>query len=332
MPARPLLTAAASLLTAALLTAGWSETPAGAQRVDVPKTEGTAHDDADLASLADRRTPPLRVPGVNGRRVEVVAVGDIACAPGYARTATTCRHRETARLTKRLDPEAVLALGDLQYEEGSLYGFRHSYDRSWGDLKKITYPIPGNHEYRTAGAKGYYSYFSTRQPGAPGYYTTNLGRWRVYALNGNCANISCDREARWFKRRVGADEGSCSLVTVHFPRYSSGEHGNQRGMRRFFRIAFRHGVDLMLTGHDHHYERFRPLNHKGDVVDRGVTQFVSGGGGKSHYPADGRVKGSAYVEDDTFGVLRLVLRPDSFRYGFRGIDGSKQDNGSRSCV
>jgi hypothetical protein len=103
-------------------------------------------------------------------------------------------------------------------------------------------------------------------------------------------------------------------------------------MRPFFRVAFRHHVDLVLAGHDHDYERFRPMNHKGELRKRGVSEFVSGGGGRSHYPADGDVRGSAYVDDNTFGVLRLVLRPKSFDYGFRGIDGTHQDAGSRSCV
>jgi hypothetical protein len=264
--------------------------------------------------------------------VEVVAVGDLVCAPGSEVTRTRCRHRETARLTKRLDPQAVLALGDLQYEIGSLRAFRSSYDRSWGDLRSITYPTPGNHEYRTNGARGYYTYFSKRQPGAPGWYAVNLGRWRAYLVNGNCGEVSCDRQARWLKRDLNDHPRTCSLIATHYPRYSTGEHGPERSTRRFFRIGFRHDVDLFLSGHDHHYERFRPMNPRGDVVRRGTVQFVSGGGGKSHYPADGRMKGSVHVEDDTFGVLRLVLRPTSYRFGFRGIDGSRQDNGTRACA
>lgn len=267
-----------------------------------------------------------------GKVAEVVAVGDIACPPGSTVIATACRQGDTAKLTERIAPDAVLTLGDHQYDTGSLRAFRHSYAKSWGALKSITYPVPGNHEYLTDGASGYYTYFDNRQPGAPGYYTTNLGRWRVYALNGNCTEIDCHKERRWLIRDLAAHPRRCSLFSTHFPRYSTGEHGSNTGEKPFFRIALRHDVDLYLAGHDHHYERFARMNNRGQLRKHGVMSFVSGGGGKSHYSATGDLRGSAYVEDDTYGVLRLVLRPDSYKFGFRGIDGSRQDNGTRACI
>ena len=327
MASRSLVTAATALLTAAVLTGGSSQAaPANGEPDATVQAERVARSAAE-----DTRFSP-RVAGVQGRRVEVVAVGDIACAAKDAVTSTTCRHAEVAKLTKRIDPKAVLALGDLQYHSGSLSAFRNSYDKSWGDLKSITYPTPGNHEYDTKGAEGYYTYFSKRQPGSPGYYAFDLGRWRAYSVNGNCRHINCDKQVAWLKKDLSENPTKCSLIESHFPRYSSGAHGDNGVMRRFFRIANDHGVDLVLTGHDHHYERFRRMNHKGGLHKRGVMQFISGGGGKSHYPADGDATGSQFVEDDTFGVLRLVLRPKSFRFGFRGIDGSHQDKGARNCL
>lgn len=317
----------AALLTAALLASCSGGQARGAG--DQPAGTLTAADQQESAGERDRSA---RVEGVEGNRAEVVAVGDIVCKPGSQRTAQTCRHGDTARLTERIAPDAVLGLGDLQYETGRLRAFRKVYDRSWGDLRSITYPTPGNHEYRTKGAAGYFKYFSKRQPGPPGYYAVDLGRWRAYLVNGNCAYIDCAKQARWLRRDLDANPRACSLIASHVPRYSTGLHGDDTSMRRFFRIALNHRVDLMLGGHDHHYERFKRMNNDGEVVKRGVMQFVSGAGGKVHYPADGDAKGSAYVDDDTFGVLRLVLRPKSFRYGFRGIDGSSQDNGTRKCV
>jgi hypothetical protein len=311
-------------VAAAALTAGCADAPASAVRGG--SSTVTEH------RTPDRVTAAARVPGVAGKRIEVVAVGDIACPPGDAVTETACRQGDTADLATQIDPDAVLGLGDLQYEIGALSAFRHSYDDSWGDLKRITYPVPGNHEYKTDGASGYYTYFQKRQPGAPGYYATNLGKWRFYGLNSNCGKIDCDKQVTWLLDDIKDHPRTCSLFTMHFPRYSSGPHGSQRSVRRFFRIALRKNVDLVLAGHDHDYERFRPMNNKGQVVKNGVTSFVSGGGGKSHYNAKGDVTGSAYVDDDTFGVLRLVLKPDSFSYGFRGIDGSSEDNGQRSCA
>ena len=311
--------AAIAASVGALLLASTAGIPAAALRTAIP---------AETAA----RDAGHRVEGVKGDVVEVVAVGDVACKPGQETTTTTCRHADTARLAEKIDPDAVLTLGDHQYETGSLFAFRNSYDKSWGDLRPRTYPVPGNHEYRTEGASGYYTYFDKRQPGRPGYYATNLGSWRVYALNTNCTEISCEDEVEWLVDDLRSHPRACSLMTSHHPRYSSGEHGSEGFMRRFFRIALRHDVDLLLSGHDHHYERFARMGNKGGVAERGVMQFVSGGGGKTHYAASGDVRGSRYVDDDTYGVLRLVLRQGSFDYGFRGIDGSKADNGSRSCV
>lgn len=326
LPAHLLTTAFAALLTTALLAA-CSQAPESPLRREPPAGGASAERTTEPQEPTSRR-----VAGVKGKRVEVVAVGDLVCRPGAPVTATACQHAATARLTKRIDPKAVLGLGDLQYEEATLSDFRNAYDKSWGDLKSITYPTPGNHEYRTEGAAGYYEYFSKRQPGPPGYYAVDLGRWRAYLVNGNCEYVDCDKQARWLKRDLQDNPRTCSLIASHPPRYSSGNHGDNPIMQRFFRIAYDHRVDLMLSGHDHHYERFKRMNHRGEVDKRGVMQFVSGAGGKVHYSADGNATGSEYVDDDTYGVLRLVLRPDSFKHGFRGIDGSRQDTGTRSCV
>lgn len=264
--------------------------------------------------------------------VEVVAVGDIACPPGASVTATRCRQADTARLAAGLQPDAVLALGDLQYESGSLEHFRNSYDRSWGALKSITHPVPGNHEYKTPGAAGYYAYFDDRLPDRrPAYYARTLGAWRLYALNTSCGS-NCDPQYRWFKANLEANPTRCSLVTMHHPRFSSGEHGSNAGMRRFFAIADNHGVDVILAGHDHHYERFRRLNADGAATRNGAMQFVSGAGGKSHYPVHTRRPGSVFVDDDTFGVLKLSLASTSFSWAFHTVDRTVVDSGGRNCL
>ena len=271
--------------------------------------------------------------GSKARAITVVAAGDIACPPGASSAARQCQQSATAELTRRISPDAVLALGDLQYDEGSLRDFRRSYDDAWGSLKPITYPVPGNHEYRTPGAAGYYRYFDGRQPGAPGYYTTTLGAWRVYALNSNCDQIDCGKEGHWLRSQLRAHPSRCSLLTMHHPRYSSGsEHGSDPHMRQFFATADNHGVELVLAGHDHDYERFRRMDADGNVREHGVMEVVSGLGGKSIYKLGQRVPGSAYSEDDHFGVLKLRLAPGAYRWAFKTVDGSTLDRGHRSCL
>jgi hypothetical protein len=258
----------------------------------------------------------------------VVAVGDMVCAPGSGTSPTTCRHGATARLARAIKPARVLALGDLQYEHGKLRAFRKAYARSWGTLKKITRPVPGNHEYHTAGAKGYFTYFGQA---APGYRAVKIGTWRVYLLNGNCGDIDCAKQRAWMRADMNAHPVACSAIALHFPRYSSGEHGSTASMARFWRIAYRHGADLALAGHDHDYERFVPMDGDGHRVGDGLTSFVVGTGGKSLYARSAVAPGSAYFRNDQFGVLVLRLGDGEFGWKFRTIGGAVRDAASASC-
>lgn len=291
------------------------------------------------AGDTDRTTEPtaaraaVQEAGTAADVVDVVAVGDIACAPGEVPASVTCRQQETADLAKSLQPDAVLALGDLQYETGSLSAFQASYDASWGAMKSFTFPVPGNHEYRTKGARGYYGYFDG-QPGgaAPGYYTVQLGAWRAYLLNTNCAQVDCAAERAWLRTDLATQPVECTLFAMHHPRFSSGEHGSQVFTRPFMRIGFRNGLDLALGGHDHHYERFGRMDPDGQRdTSHGFFQFVSGAGGKSHYDAVPPIAGSLFRNDTAFGVLHLRLSPGRFRFAFKSIAGSTPDSGVRYC-
>ena len=149
--------------------------------------------------------------------VRVVAAGDIACAPGQPVTARSCQQAATAELAKSLDPQLVLTLGDTQYPKSSLTDLMASYDKSWGHLLEKTRPTVGNHEYETAGAKGYYTYFKDRQPGPPGYYRFNIGGWKIYVLNSNCTKVNCAEQAAWMERGMKAYPMKCTIVTMHHP-------------------------------------------------------------------------------------------------------------------
>jgi acid phosphatase type 7 len=236
-------------------------------------------------------------------------------------------------LVRRLDVARVLALGDLQYENGSEAGFLGSYARSWGTFRATTLPVPGNHEYNTAGAKGYYRYFGSVATPAPGYAATKVGRWTVYLLNSNCDAINCRRQRRWLDSALGADPSRCTAIVMHHPRYSSGfEHGSDDGLAAFWQIAYDHHVDLALAGHDHDYERFAPMDaHRRVRPRRGITSFVVGTGGRSLYHLGKREVGSRYFRADRFGVLLLRLGDGAFSWKFRTIGGATRDAGARNC-
>jgi hypothetical protein len=266
------------------------------------------------------------------RGVRVIAAGDIACAPGEPVTRTSCQQEATAELAQSLDPDVVLTLGDTQYPESSLSQLMGSYDKSWGALLDKTRPTIGNHEYRTPGAKGYYSYFKARQPGPPGNYRFNVGRWKVHVLNSNCKKVSCAEQAAWLDRGMTAHPAECTIVTMHHPRYSSGdEHGNDPAVEPLWAVAAKHGTDVVLSGHDHDYERFTPLDARGRPSSEGMTSFVVGTGGKDLYGLGSRQPGSRIFRAE-HGVLALDLRKGSFGWKFHAVDGSVLDEGVRRCA
>jgi acid phosphatase type 7 len=262
--------------------------------------------------------------------VTVVAAGDIACPPSSDPSSDSCQQEATAHRVTRIAPDLVLALGDLQYESGTAAEFA-SYDDSWGAFKSITEPIPGNHEYNSSGAAGYYNYFGLS---APGYRAFNAGSWRIYALNSNCSHIDCDAERTWFRNDLDAHPHKCSAMMTHFPRFSSGsEHGSDESMKPFWRIGYAHHLDVALAGHDHDYERFTALTPGGALAPgRGITSFVSGAGGKSFYDLGPRITGSKFSQDNRFGVLVLTLKDKRYAWEFRTAAGRTLDSGSKPCV
>ena len=261
----------------------------------------------------------------------IVAVGDIACPPGSAVTTTTCRQASTASYASSLKPTWVIPLGDLQYQKGSLDGFRRSYDKSWGALKSISKPVPGNHEYMTSHAAGYFGYFSGAK--TRGYDVFEVGGWRVYRLNSNCDKISCATEKAWFEQQLRDHPTACTVMAMHHPRYSSGlEHGSSTIARNLWRTAYAHGVDVALAGHDHDYERFRRMDAEGVYRGKGIVSFVSGTGGKSLYHMGRKRTNSQYFQATKFGVLQLTLGDGTWSWNYRTTAGTSLDSGSTSCV
>lgn len=286
-------------------------------------------------------TPPL----VDGSPVvgpTIAAAGDIACdpeSPAFNRGeghGLECRQKATSDLLST-GYVGVLALGDLQYEDGSYAGFLDSYDATWGRVKAITAPVPGNHEYRTAEAKGYYRYFGVvAGVRARGYYSFDLGGWHVIALNSNCRAVGgCDAgsaQEQWLRADLAASQVACTLAYWHHPRFSSGYHGSSATYRAFWQALYDAEADLVLVGHDHDYERFAPQDATGrHDRERGIREFVVGTGGRGLRPFS-RVAANSEVRDaTTIGILELTLGSGSYAWRFRPAVGSFTDSGSNRC-
>jgi hypothetical protein len=200
-------------------------------------------------------------------------------------------------------------------------------------------PAPGNHEYNTVGASGYYEYFGAAA-GDPdkGYYAYDLGPWRMYALNSNCASIGgCgagSAQEQWLRADLAANPRECVGAYWHHPLFSSGEHGSSTNTQALFQALYDYNADLVLVGHDHDYERFAPQTAAG-VADpaRGIREFVVGTGGRSHYPLlFGFVANSQAANADTFGLLKLTLWATGYSWQFLPEAGKTfTDSGSASC-
>ena len=265
--------------------------------------------------------------GAEGAAPVITAAGDIA------REGTPSRQqRRTARLVRSIDPTAALTLGDNQYPDGGLADFRTSYDPTWGRFKSITRPVPGNHEYLNGGADGYFNYFGWRAHRSNGgYYSFDIGAWHLVAVNSGTGGISSE-QLTWVRGDLRRDDARCELAYWHHPRWSSGAHGSDRAMAHLWRVLFRHGVDIVLNGHDHHYERFAPLSPTGRVRrHRGIREFVVGTGGAGLYGVGHPVHGSQRRIANLFGVLRLALRTDGYAWAFVGLNGNVRDRGGHRC-
>lgn len=287
---------------------------------------------APAPATAERAAPPSPASVYSTPRV--LALGDVAC--------DGCADQRTAKLFDPRHHTAVLMLGDLQYPNGTDAEFASSYDRSWGRFKTRTFAVPGNHEYHTKDAGGFFRYFpASRRTARPvtghpelGYYSFDLGQWHVVGLNSNCAQAGCGRQSaqlRWFEEDLRLRSRACTIVFWHHPRFSSGAHGDTTALRHFWDVAHRYRVDAVLTGHDHHYERFAPMDASGKPDATAPVGFVVGTGGTGLRDVWRTRPGSVFLRDDLHGALELTLKRSSLSWRFLGVDGSVVDPGSLAC-
>lgn len=264
----------------------------------------------------------------------LIGAGDIA----------DCRHDAHLRTAKLLDDAfangregLIFAAGDLAYDRGTPAEFEGCYAKSWGRHRERTRPAVGNHEYLTPKAKGYYGYWGA-QAGDPtrGWYAYSLGGWRILVLNSNCGEVDCEagsEQERWVREELKAHGGRCALAYWHHPRFSSGPHGDERAMRDLFKALDEGGVELALTGHDHHYERFAPQDADGRPSSDGVRQFVVGTGGRMPYRLAETAANSEVRHSGTYGVLELTLKPSSYAWRFIPVEGASfEDRGEADCL
>jgi hypothetical protein len=261
----------------------------------------------------------------------LVAVGDIASCSSDGDEAT-------AALLNGL-PGTIATLGDHAYQGGTPREFAECYDPSWGRHRDRTRPAPGNHDYETSGAAGYFDYFGAAagEPGK-GYYSYDLGAWHIVVLNSNCSQVGGCGEAspqeQWLREDLATHPATCTLAYWHHPLFSSGKgHGGDEAMRSIWQALYDAGADIVLTAHEHNYERFALQDATGATdLERGIRQFVIGTGGKSLYRFGEPLPASEVRHADALGVLMLRLHATGHDWQFVPVPGALfDDTGTWPC-
>jgi Calcineurin-like phosphoesterase len=285
---------------------------------DVWMRRGGASDDRwRLWSVNATRGPRAR----SATDPVVVAAGDIAEVGGHQRL-TSDRVRE-------LDPDRVLLLGDNQYWSGTLAEYRSLYGPTWGRFKASTRPVPGNHEYETPRAAGYFAYFGRQaRPKGHTYYSFDLGGWHLIALNSSINHGPGSAQERWLRADLVANAKRCTLAYWHFPRFSSGAHqGNWGSVGTFWNDLYDARADVVLSGHEHNYERFARQTPWAKASRQGIRQFVVGTGGADLLGFADAKPNSQRRLAGVHGVLELVLHPASYQWRFVSEVGAVLDKG-----
>jgi 3',5'-cyclic AMP phosphodiesterase CpdA len=271
-----------------------------------------------------------------GMRLTVLAAGDIAdCMHQRAAHSGAAQTADLVQSELAKDPAAiVLTLGDNTYPVGAPGEFSNCYEPTWGRFKNRTHPSPGNHDYGIKGAPGYYGYFGAAAGvERRGYYSLVFGNWHIISLNSNLRPPEAAAQLAWLKTELGQSNAPCTLAYWHHPVYSSGGHGNDPRMMEVWKTLLAANADLVLTAHDHNYERFAPQDAAGKRDDaRGMRQFVAGTGGAHLTPLRFPRPNSEQSDNSTRGVLKLTLKDTGYEWEFLPVlPGGYTDKGAALC-
>lgn len=285
------------------------------------------------ATTAGSAPPPTAVQfsAAADETVTIAAVGDMC--------GSACN--QTAALVTAMNPTALLLAGDLAYSTGSASEFKNNYDPQYGKFKSKTIVIPGNHEYGTSGAKGYFDYFNgvgvndgMAGVRGKGWHSHDVGAWHVVALNSEVSTSAGSEQEKWLRADLAANTKPCTIATWHKPRFTNGDHGDNTSVAPLFQALYDFKADLVITGHDHNYERFGPARPNGTRDDvNGVRSFVVGTGGISlRSMASGSSGPSEKQNSNTHGVLKLALSPTGYKADFVPVAGRTfTDTTSGNC-
>ncbi|MCA9654714.1 MAG: metallophosphoesterase [Myxococcales bacterium] len=257
-----------------------------------------------------------------GERVRMAVIGDYGLAGPDAEA--------VAELVRSWSPDLVITLGDNNYPDGrastideNVGQYYHSFIAPYvgrfgpgADTNRF-FPSLGNHDWRTPGPWPHLDYFTL--PGNERYYELQWGPLHLFAVDSDPqepdGNTIDSEQARWLREHMSASALPWQVVYMHHPPYSSGDHGSSRGMRWPFA---QWGADVVMSGHDHHYER---------IERDGLPYFVNGlGGNPNRYSLRRPVPGSMVRFRDAHGAMLVEATPDRLELRFVTVSGEEIDS------
>jgi len=261
-----------------------------------------------------------------------IGAGDIAnCDPPLNGSGA----RATAAIIDRYPTAVVFTTGDHAYQHGAAKEFADCYGPTWGRFKDRTHPAVGNHDLITANGKPYWDYFGeSAGPRDKGYYSYEVGTWHVIALNSAIDARKGGDQMRWLQDDLGKHKADCVLAYWHIARYSSCAHGSDPLMADAWKILYDAGAAVILSSHDHDYERFTPIDDKGKPdPEHGMREFVVGMGGGGVYEFKKTAANCEVRNNKAYGVLKLTLKPGKYDWEFlRGMGAMFRDTGTGTCT
>jgi hypothetical protein len=258
------------------------------------------------------RGAPTAIPTASIAEAVLVGAGDINMCGQPGATAT-------AAILDRI-PGTVFTAGDNAYMRGSKADYE-CYDRAWGRHRGRTFATPGNHEYDTPGATPYFEYFGERAgPFGLGYYSYEVGAWHVVSLNSSVPASEGSAQLSWLRADLQSARVPCVAAIIHHPLISSGPNGDNPQVRELWRALEQAGAELVVSGHDHLYERHARIDFVGRPSQRGLRLFTVGTGGATLYQSSA-MRPTTEAKVVAWGVIKFTLLPTSYRWEFHTTDG-----------
>jgi len=275
---------------------------------------------------------PTETPTTTPEPHLLIGAGDIAFCGEYE-----IGDDATAAIIERYPQAVVFTAGDNVQHEGMPDEYLNCFNPTWGRFKNRIKPSPGNHDYATNDGAAYYEYFGEAAgPPGLGYYSYDLGSWHIVALNSNCGKVDCSPDSdqvQWLRQDLANSDKQCTLLYWHHPRWSSAaERGGDGNVHSFVTVANEYGAEIIVSGHNHQYERFAPMDTSGNFAREGIRQFVTGTSNIHRYGFGSIHPNSETRDSETLGVLLFRLFPGYYEWEFIPIPGGTYyDSGTDVC-